>query len=961
MKQKTSPLRSRIESRLPQLLSFFLPFCIVTVCYIVAGVFPFGDRQILASDGWHQYYPFLLTLRDKLLNGGSLEYIRNVGMGSNYISLYAYYVASPLNLLSVLVPLEYMREFFTLLTILKLSFAGYFFCFFLRTAYRKNECSMAFFALMYALCSWASAYYWNIMWLDAFALLPLLMAGMVSLLRDGRFRLYVLALALCLWSNYYVAFFCCIFVLLSFFGYCIVCGNGFNNFLRRFIRIGLCTMLGAGLAAVLLIPTLLAMQITYSAKTTEVNLLAMNLPTRTTGVVELTGYWDVLKKEVFPNILPALQQVSSRFLPGYEPASMEGLPNVFCGFSAVILTVFFFCNGKIKLREKLVTIGLLLFLIFSFIFRILDYTWHGFHFPNMLPYRFSFLVPFVLVCTAYRAFNLMDNFKYWKLSIIVPISALLGVSAYFAEEKPMPTQVIIASCAVLVCMIVFFLFHGQKKEVEEQKDAQEAHKRTQRVNYARTFLCFILLCEMCLSYSLGLDKVGTSSHNNYPKENYAVQALLDYAEENDPDPYYRTEVNNTQTLNDGALNNYYGLSVFNSSANVNFNRFTRALGFASWPESNRYAYYEGSPFGNTFAGLKYLIDRDGDHLSSANSLVAVSGTCKLLRNDSYLGLGFMTDANLANYQSRAAQKNALLDQEEMFTLATGIDERLYEHLTYSELEADEECTLTKGTNRTFFRFEKPSSKKTANFTIRYEIEEGGLILAYLHMPGADSVTVSRNDTQILSRAAKVRTVLNIGDVEAGDVLEFTFKGKSNNSGTITLDVAKQKAGIYTLGMNTLSDEVWELEEATDTYLAGPIEVQKDGLFYTAIPYEPGWTALVDGEEVPLAQGYDPSLNDVMLTDAVISFPLSAGYHVIELKYDAPGLKIGLLISLSSLAIFVLLWVLLRKNPVLMPDVEPKLPAAEEEEAEPTMGELLSDEDQECSPESTASKECTDHE
>ncbi len=907
MIKPTSPLLKKVNHKLPQLLSFFLPFFIVLICYIVAKVFPFGDRQILASDGWHQYYPFLLTLREKLLTGGSLEYIRNVGMGSNYLSLYAYYVASPLNLLSVLVPLEYMREFFTLTTILKISFAGYFFCFFLRTAYQKTEISMAFFSLMFALCSWTAAYYWNIMWLDAFAVLPLLVAGMVTLLRDGKFRLYVLSLALCLWANYYVAFFCCIFILLAFFGYCIVTWNGMGNFLRRFFRIGVCTVLGAGLAAVLLIPTLTAMQYTYSATGKEVKLLAMNLPKRTTGMIEISGFWNTMKSEVLPNILPALQQVASRFLPAYEPASMEGLPNVFCGFSAVILSVFYFCNGKIKLREKLVSFFLLLFLMLSFIFRILDYMWHGFHFPNMLPYRFSFLVPFVIVCMAYRAFSLMDNFKYWKLAIIVPISVGLIASAWFMEET-MPNQVLITSAVVLACVVVFFIFHGQKES-----------GRNEHVSYARIFLCFIILCEMVLSYSLGISKVGTSSHNGYPKDNTFVQALLEYADENDDDLYYRTEVTNTQTLNDGALNNYYGLSVFNSSANVNFNRFSRALGFASWPESNRYAYYEGSPFGNTFAGLKYLIDREGDHLSSANTYVASSGTVKLLENKSYLGLGFMTDSNLSTFQSRSAQKNALLDQEEMFILATGVSERLYHHLVADELEADEECTLEEGTNRTFFRFEKPSSKSTANFTIRYNIEEGGLLLAYLHMPGSDKVTVYRNGLELFSRTSKVRTIVNVGDVETGDEIEFVFKAKSNHSGSITLDVAKQKTGIYELGMNALKDETWDLTEATDTYLCGTIDVQKKGFFYSAIPYEPGWTAYVDGEEVPICEGYDPSLDDVMLKDAVISFPLEEGYHIIEMKYNAPGLGLGALISFSSLAIFVLLCFLLRKNPVLVPD------------------------------------------
>jgi uncharacterized membrane protein YfhO len=173
---------------------------------------------------------------------------------------------------------------------------------------------------------------------------------------------------------------------------------------------------------------------------------------------------------------------------------------------------------------------------------------------------------------------------------------------------------------------------------------------------------------------------------------------------------------------------------------------------------------------------------------------------------------------------------------------------------------------------------------------------------------------------LVSRTSKVRTIVNVGDVEVGDEIEFVFKAKSNNSGTITLDVAKQKDELYAAGMNTLADEPWNLTKAEDTYLCGDISVIEDGFFYSSIPYEPGWTALVDGEEVPICEGYDPSLDDVLLKNAVISFPLAKGYHVIEMKYDAPGLGLGAVISLCSLVIFILLSVTLKKNPVLVPDV-----------------------------------------
>ena len=117
----------RKKNRLPLLVCFALPFTLALLIFFIGGLWPIGDRQILAHDGWHQYYPFFAAFREKLLSGGSLQYTWDVGMGVGYLSLYAYYLACPLNFLSVLVPASLLREYFALLTILKLALSGFFF------------------------------------------------------------------------------------------------------------------------------------------------------------------------------------------------------------------------------------------------------------------------------------------------------------------------------------------------------------------------------------------------------------------------------------------------------------------------------------------------------------------------------------------------------------------------------------------------------------------------------------------------------------------------------------------------------------------------------------------------------------------------------------------------------------------------------------------------------------------
>ena len=89
----------------------------------------------------------------------------------------------------------------------------------LKEIFGKKDISISVFGGFYGLCAWALGFQWNVMWLDTFALLPLVALGTICLLRDKKYILYTITLALSILANYYVGFFVCIFVLLLFFCY----------------------------------------------------------------------------------------------------------------------------------------------------------------------------------------------------------------------------------------------------------------------------------------------------------------------------------------------------------------------------------------------------------------------------------------------------------------------------------------------------------------------------------------------------------------------------------------------------------------------------------------------------------------------------------------------------------------------------------------------------------------------
>lgn len=185
---------------------------------MIRGVYPFGERTFLRTDLYNQYAPFFSEFWRKLRSGDSLAYSWNVGMGSNFWALYAYYLASPFNFLVVFVPQTHIIEFMTALIVIKIGLSGFTFAWYLNRHFgepgQNPSYGITCFGVLYALSGYMAAYSWNIMWLDCLILIPLIIWGLELLVKDGRCAVYCVCLGLSILSNYYLSIMICIFVVI---------------------------------------------------------------------------------------------------------------------------------------------------------------------------------------------------------------------------------------------------------------------------------------------------------------------------------------------------------------------------------------------------------------------------------------------------------------------------------------------------------------------------------------------------------------------------------------------------------------------------------------------------------------------------------------------------------------------------------------------------------------------------
>lgn len=129
------------------LLSFLVPALIMLVIFVIQQIYPFGERSFLHIDMYHQYFPFLVEFYHKLRNGESLFYSWNTGIGSNFLALYVYYLASPANWLCILVPERFLMEFLSYMVVIKTGLCGLTFTYYIRKHFQSSPWGILGFSL----------------------------------------------------------------------------------------------------------------------------------------------------------------------------------------------------------------------------------------------------------------------------------------------------------------------------------------------------------------------------------------------------------------------------------------------------------------------------------------------------------------------------------------------------------------------------------------------------------------------------------------------------------------------------------------------------------------------------------------------------------------------------------------------------------------------------------------------
>ncbi len=847
-----SPLEKQRETPFWLVLSFLIPMFGMWIGFIASGVHPFGDMQMLYSDLREQYYPFLHEFHARAQNGESILWSWNGGLGMDFGALIAYYVASPLNLLTLFFPAKMLRDVMTVLLTVKVGCAGWFFALMVKKIFRRNDFSITFFGWMYAFCSFIMGYYWDTIWMDTVALLPLVFLGLYQLVTEGKFRLYVISLFLAVLSNYYLGAFICYFCVIAFFAIAAIRQIYGKPFLGRLLQFAGCSLLGGGLTAFLLLHAGYTLSYTDSAAA---------------GTFSSIEFYD------------SYLEVLGNMLAFNKPTVMSGLPNLYCSVLPLLLSVVFLRSKKIRLEDKIINVLFLAFFIFSTNCNALDFILHGFRFPNMIPARYSFLICFVLILVGYRGFLLLKDLS-WKdiFGMALLATGMIGLSCFSLGTTKMLGNILLVASYLLF----FFLYErGYLKQFAFS-----------------VFLCLLIMAEMISSLVLSMDTVGKSSYSAYPYREKEICETFRRLEDTDGS-FWRGEMTCRYYLNDGVMYRYRGAGQFSSTANRKIRDLMGHMAFTTG--ANSYYYNFSSPVNNSLLGLKYLVSRSGSLMNGTETEKIFSeNKLDVYRNTAYLGAGFMTEPELLNIEFTNSPFQV---QNRLFQHLTGSEDSIFFSRQEDSFESHNFQSIEKTGSGTY---EYTTNDNDGTLDITFTAASTGTYYAYMRVGGGGKITVTTESGKTYSHPVEsLRYISPLCEVEAGETFTVRIKADRNKENKIISFYCYYfNEENFDRGWANLTDEVWDVTDFSDTHLKGEINVKQDGLFCTVIPDSDGWKLYVDGaeaEKVPVLDG------------AYIGANLTAGTHTVELRYSPEWFWPGIILSVVCLIVFLVLAILFPKG------------------------------------------------
>lgn len=969
----TKPLEKVKLMPMYYVAAFLIPALLTLIAYAIFGVYPFGERSVLTLDLNGQYVYYFENIRETFWSGESPLYSWSRNLSGGYQGVIGYYLASPFTFIVILLPRSMIIESLMIMQLCKIGACGATFFAYAYHAKNVKPLQSVIFAVMYAQMSYVAIQLIDPMWIDGPIFLPLVILGLEYLIEDGRKINYIIPLAIMFIANFYIGFMIAIFVALYFVYYLFFGAkrkfNGISDYAKTIGRMVLSTGVVLMCSYIMIMPV-------YNAL--ALGKFDFSVP-------------DYTMKTMFNPIelLPTLMPNQYYSVNVDEGTRMYGRPEIYCGVLTLVLVPLYYSIKDIKTNRKIGYSFILLVMFISMWIKPVNMMWHGGQDPNWLPYRYSFLVSFVLVSMAAEAFShiekskltikqpavvfaiiavlcfvydaIQPNFNYnedrYKYAAIMPYSENVTINGESTEHLFLGTIVFGTALSAIYLVFLWLISNSKNKKGKTVLSVVMAAFVLFEAGYNAFDTIFKIDKEVYYS--------SRASYNTIQNAPNITAQLEEY-----DNGFYRAEKTFFRNVNDNQAYDLKGISHSSSVMNARIIRFIETLGYTTKTYETR---YDGNtPIADSLLGIKYVLD-DPSIRNGCESLLSPyynkvfsttypteneEKTIDVYENPDALPIGFMADDDILRL-SYLGNDNPFNSMNNFLSSLTGstpdytnlVPKNYFKRISGSENPevALNECWESNYNGQHCYNANAGAGDPTVGIHITAETDEP--IYMYLKSdnpkkcnlwvsstkdPETGEFPIDSFDGYGSYYDGYDYSIVNIGSYPAGTELEVRLtiiqQDKTGNNEYIMIkdfqfyhfdydafheDIEKLKANPWNL----------DLSKTKDNYLIGEVDAQAGQIFYTSIPYEPGWTVKVDGKKVSeqfeetftedgtsIMRNYtDGGDGQIVILNALMGIRLSEGHHTIEMKYSPPGFNLGIILLILGIGAVVMFFIWDRKN------------------------------------------------
>lgn len=834
------------------ILSFVIPALVLFEAYMLFGVYPFGERGVIGLDLNAQYVSYFDYMYDVFAGKENLFYCWSGSLSGEFFGTFAYYLASPFNFIIWLFPRENITEGILAMLCVKSAAVGLSSAFYMRLHRRFSELTTILFSVSFALSGFFVAHTLNPMWLDGLIALPIVLMGVEMICEKRSFLPYVCSLVYIFIANFYIGYMVGIFSAVYFLYRLLLCSKG--NYFDKILTYALSSVSAIMICCPVFFPMLKAL-----------------------GNGKLADDPDFSFKENF-NITDIFIKL---FPATYDTERPEGLPFLYCGTLTLIFAIIWFSMKNIPLKRRIGGGCLLGFLVLSMYIKPVDMLWHGGRVPVWMPFRYAFIVAFLILIFGAEAFDNIRNVRLKQLgtAFFLLLAVLLLCDHYKSTSDRFDTTlVIVIPLIVLACVSIVTAW------------LMNTNKRA-----AAVVLCVAVGAELMFNsydsfrkmhkdiyYSKRADYV-----DNIPPLRNLMDQLLEESELSGE--LHRTEKTFHRTVNDSMAVRMYGISHSTSTYNTKVINMLTALGFGS---RDHYTRYDGAtPFTDDILGVQYVLSKKPSLVPYTDTItIAADNTpakklgAEVYLNSDNLGISFLADKDCEAV--KLIGELPFDNHEKLASALAGCAVKFYHPIDYADFSS--ENINVGSTTDDHISYKKQSDSADASVSYKVIMPHKGKAFMFFPTDYERKCNLYINGQYVRQYFKNEdHCVVYLGDYSEGD--SFDVKLKLNEDSMYI-----KKAAFVYLDENEYDSFIQAMQEknpSTRTERPGKNSVKVtvhsngDNTLFTSIPYEEGWTAKLDGKPIEIRSAVDETL---------MCFDIPDGDHILTLSFFPAGMKMGFL-------------------------------------------------------------------